>query len=279
MAVLGETAEVPLILKGYHRMLTFWNRTRNMEDDTLIKKAYMENVAVNSDWCKTIQILNSSQNLHDDDIDEIKFPGVARQQLRDNFTQYWKSRVSDISREKKLQLYAQIKQEPVIENYMDLPSFRDRQRITKFITSNHCLEIEKGRHENIPREQRLCKACESGATEDEEHFLFDCNAYTQLRQTHLNPQNSGQHCDNRLQQFFANHDPLHITTYLKTAYDLRDKIVNFHVSQVSMCGMKITLARGQGKHIDKPVTKLQTMMEQNNKLRISRKGKRHSPYP
>ena len=131
----------------------------------------------------------------------------------------------------------------------------------------------------LPREQRLCKACESGATEDEEHFLFDCNAYTQLRQTHLNPQNSGQHCDNRLQQLFANHDPLHITTYLKTAYDLRDKIVNFHVSQVSMCGMKITLARGQGKHIDKPVTKLQTMMEQNNKLRISRKGKRHSPYP
>ena len=127
MAVLGETAEIPLILKGYHRMLTFWERTRDMEDDTLIKKAYMENVATNSDWCKTIQILNSSQNLHSQEIADEDFSKVAKQRIRNNFTNYWKARISDQTREKKLHIYAQVKQELQIEQYMNLSNFRDRQ--------------------------------------------------------------------------------------------------------------------------------------------------------
>jgi hypothetical protein len=31
--------------------------------------------------------------------------------------------------------------------------------ITKFRTSDHCLQIETGRYNNIPRQQRLCITC------------------------------------------------------------------------------------------------------------------------
>ena len=130
MAVLGETADVPLILKGYHRMLTYWNRTREMDDNTLVKKAYMENVNSNSNWCKTIQILNSSQNLHTRDISEAEFPRVARRHIRDNFIEYWKNRVTDPTRESKLSaVYSKVKQDFQIDQYLELPSFRDRQYI------------------------------------------------------------------------------------------------------------------------------------------------------
>jgi hypothetical protein len=279
MAVLGETGEVPVILKGYHRMLTYWNRTRNMDDNTLVKKAYMENVTTNSDWCKTIQILNSSQNLHNEEIPDLKFPTVARHRLRENFSQYWKTRIEDRNREKKLHVYAQVKQHLQIDPYMDLPSFRDRQRITKFITSNHCLEVEKGRHENKPRDQRVCRACTLNHIEDEEHFLLHCDAYNDLRQAHFTTQSQNgdqeQH-QQPIQQLLASyeHEPQVISQFLKNAFDLRDKLVNFHVTQLSMCGMKMTITRGQGDYTDKPVTKLQTTILQDHKLKISRKGKR-----
>ena len=36
MAVLGETAQIPLMLKGYLRMLTYWDRLRELDDNSLV---------------------------------------------------------------------------------------------------------------------------------------------------------------------------------------------------------------------------------------------------
>ena len=53
--------------------------------------------------------------------------------------------------------------------------------------SDHNLEIEKGRHKKEwkPREDRLCRNCDSGEVEDEFHFLLSCPIYTTLRQDFL----------------------------------------------------------------------------------------------
>ena len=275
LAVLGETAEVPLILKGYHRMLTYWNRTREMDDNTLIKKAYMENVTSNSEWCQTIQILNCSQNLHCDDIPVAQFPSVAKKNLRANFVKYWQHRLSDYS---KLKTYSLLKQEYIINRYLELPNFRDRQRITKFITSNHCLEIEKGRHNDKPREERLCKACERGAIEDEHHFLLACPAYQEVRINHLKHQPQDGDRDKQLQETVLSNTPSDLTTYLKAAFDLRDKLINFHVTKMSLCGMRFTISRGANTRQKKPITKLQVETSGTHKIKISRKHKRYAPY-
>jgi hypothetical protein len=37
--------------------------------------------------------------------------------------------------------------------------------------------IELGRYENIQREDRICKVCQSGKIETEHHFLTSCEAY------------------------------------------------------------------------------------------------------
>jgi hypothetical protein len=279
MAVLGETAEVPLLLKGFHRMLTYWNRTKEMGDETLVKKAYLENVASNSNWCQTIQILNSSHDLHNGDIEEAKFFMVARKRLRDNFTKYWRNRIDDRSKEKKLHFYSQVKHEFTMDQYLDLPAFRDRQRITKFITSDHCLGIEKGRHNNKPREERVCKACDGEAIEDEEHFILDCAAYKDIRQSCLNFQTPpGIGKDDRIRHIFRSNNPTDINNYLATALKHRDKLVNFHVTELSLCFMRITIRRGADTRTAKSSTKLQTNILDNNKMRISRKGTRLHPY-
>ena len=277
MAILGETAEVPLILKGYHRMLTYWNRTRQMEDHTLVKKAYLDNVSSNSDWCQTIQILNCSQDLHNGHIEDAKFAYEARKRIRENFIKYWRERIDDRTREKKLHTYSQVKQDFKVDEYLTLPKFRDRQRITKFLTSNHCLQIEKGRHNHSESlgEDRICKACDLGVTEDEDHFLLRCTGYESIRQA-LVEQPIEQ--DYTVGQFFQTYSPSDITNYLKTALTTRDKLVNFHVTHVSLCGMRMTIGRGSDKQTAKVSTRLQSTITDNQKLRISRKGTRHSPY-
>jgi hypothetical protein len=40
--------------------------------------------------------------------------------------------------------------------------------------SNRKLQIERGRYENIPREERICKLCDSGEVENEFHFAITC---------------------------------------------------------------------------------------------------------
>ena len=54
--------------------------------------------------------------------------------------------------------------------------------ITRWRLSNHDLQIEKGRRRDIPREQRVCDLCET--LEDEQHVIFQCPRYMDIRQRH-----------------------------------------------------------------------------------------------
>ena len=44
-----------------------------------------------------------------------------------------------------------------------------------------CWPIAANRAQGLPREQRLCRICSSGAIEDEQHVLCVCPAYANLR--------------------------------------------------------------------------------------------------
>ena len=53
--------------------------------------------------------------------------------------------------------------------------------LTQFRLSSHDLLIEKGRYQNIPREERICEKCSLHEIEDEFHFIFICPCYKDLR--------------------------------------------------------------------------------------------------
>jgi hypothetical protein len=49
-----------------------------------------------------------------------------------------------------------LKHDIVLEEYLiKEKNFKNRQLIAKFRTSDHCLQIETGRYNNISRQQRL----------------------------------------------------------------------------------------------------------------------------
>ena len=57
--------------------------------------------------------------------------------------------------------------------------------LSKFRLSSHDLNIEKGRYQNIPRENRICGKCNRNEIEDEYHFTLICPYYRDLRNTYI----------------------------------------------------------------------------------------------
>ena len=107
--------------------------------------------------------------------------------LIDCCKQDWFSKIQDMPR---LFYYRGFKMSLCVEKYLiiDMPR-RLRVALTKFRTSNHCLEIERGRQYNIKREDRLCKICGQKNLcfiETEYHVLFECSAYEDIRLLYIN---------------------------------------------------------------------------------------------
>ena len=66
-----------------------------------------------------------------------------------------------------------------LESYLDLDNF-NRNIWIRFRISAHNIEIEKGRHQNIPLNERICKLCKL-EIEDELHFLQQCPILNSFR--------------------------------------------------------------------------------------------------
>lgn len=70
--------------------------------------------------------------------------------------------------------------------YVDILRKRsERSSISRIRLSAHKLAIESGRYNATIRNERYCNACKTGAIEDETHFLFQCKAYSHLRNSYF----------------------------------------------------------------------------------------------
>ena len=53
--------------------------------------------------------------------------------------------------------------------------------VAKLMCGSTNIEIERGRHKKIPRENRFCIFCQNMELEDELHFILKCPFYDDLR--------------------------------------------------------------------------------------------------
>ena len=82
----------------------------------------------------------------------------------------------------KLELYRNIKQTLELEEYCKLNLKRSqRSIIAKLRLGILPINIELGRYNNTPREDRLCTVCDKQEVEDEKHLLFSCPVYANER--------------------------------------------------------------------------------------------------
>ena len=179
IAVYGETGEIPLSLKGYRLMLNYWNRLTNLPEKSLAKKALLENINLRTNWILTIEKLLKTFNLIELNSTEKIFKKTTKENIPKYYKRLWKRKLTDPTLS-RLQIYKIINSEFTTPKHIGLP-LHMRKIISKIRCSDHQLEIEKGRHLNIPREQRFCTICADGAIEDEEHFLLKCKTYQHIR--------------------------------------------------------------------------------------------------
>ena len=75
-----------------------------------------------------------------------------------------------------------VKQNFCAENYVELNLKKQiRSVITQLRAGCLPIEIELGRYQTIPRDQRLCKQCTQNHIENELHFIIYCPKFDQIR--------------------------------------------------------------------------------------------------
>ena len=215
MAVHGDTGEVPLSIKGYKLMLDFWNRLNTLPESNLAKKALKENVCIRTNWIQTIEKLLRTFNLTGITNNTQTFKLASEINTKKYYKSVWETKIKSEALT-RLKFYQVIKNEFTPAKYIDIPNFTMRKIIAKVRCSNHCLEIEKGRHRNIPREERWCNMCTDKVTEDEIHFLTKCKSYDHLKIKHQITTSNASDIINT-----ANQENL--AKYLISAFNLRQE--------------------------------------------------------
>ena len=158
--VYHELRRGDIVSRIKDRQHKFYKKLKELpRDEAIVSKPF--------DLCKDLSIVKYYENLHDhnlaDDITE------REERIRSSTSSMMIYYVKLVSDEKSC----------IYDSYL---CDEARCSITRWTLSNHDLNIEKGRRRDIPREQRVCDTCE--VLEDEQHVVFHCPRYNEVRQRH-----------------------------------------------------------------------------------------------
>ena len=178
--VLLELGAVPLMFYGVKNCLKNWHRIhKKSEANSVVLKIHQMASELNLPWpSMNKNILNSVGISPESEINNIH--RVAFEKLKENFHQQSFDEIS--SEHSKLRTYAKLKTVTGLEEYLNsVENVRDRTALTKIRLSNHSLMIEKGRHQGLQENERVCPFCDN-EIENEFHFVMECNTFDVLRQ-------------------------------------------------------------------------------------------------
>jgi hypothetical protein len=190
----GETGRHPMYICRKIIMFKYWLKIINSNENSLIKLIYNKlkedadnNISYKGlNWAHVIKNYLSEMGLQylwiqQYDI-EINLHTINTRIL-DTFKQSWYANINNSNR---LSSYCLYKNNFEYENYLDqIKDNKIRITLTRFKLSSHSLEIETGRYDNIPREERICKHCNMNTVETEYHFLLVCPKYSNLRKKYF----------------------------------------------------------------------------------------------
>ncbi|XP_078607973.1 uncharacterized protein LOC144879949 [Branchiostoma floridae x Branchiostoma japonicum] len=192
IAVRGELGRHPLYVLRYSRIIKFWLKVLEMDNNRYTKKCYRlmyELDQVNrKSWVSQVKQLLFAYGLQEawfnqgvGNIEECIH--VFKKRVKRGAIQAWNNQIEITAR---LQTYCTVKDRFNVESYLNVINvINHRKALSQLRCSSHALNIEKGRHNKTRREARLCQLCEEGLIEDEYHFVMECPFFNALRKEHL----------------------------------------------------------------------------------------------
>lgn len=112
-----------------------------------------------------------------------QFYKVIERRITDQYLQSWHAAVENSS---KCLNYKLFKTDFIMESYISKLSSKAAIIFCKFRTTNHKLAIERGRYENVRREERSCTFCSKNLG-DEYHTIVECESLLNLRKQYVKP--------------------------------------------------------------------------------------------
>ena len=198
-ACRGELGRLPIRAKASGRSLKFWINLQSSQDSKLsnltlldshlnMHKTYWSHKIKN--FLFKIGYGNIWLNKEDAKSNQKRWAKNIEVRINDITKQNWLSDIHDDHRKNpkqgnKLRTYRIFKTALTFESYLNsVTNIKDRRELTKLRISDHCLEIEKGRHAKPYKkpEERICPNCTPHCIEDEYHFLTKCTLYDDLRE-------------------------------------------------------------------------------------------------
>lgn len=190
-AIYGELGRYPLYLIRYVRIIKYYLKLYSEQNSNCILQTMIRTMRqdINRDqncqnWASSVRDLlqNSGFNdvwLYPESVNSNIFIPVLRNRLIDIYIGTWRN---DINSRNSLVMYREIKHNFELSAYIEnIQEFKLRQVLAKLRLSSHNLNIESGRHRNIPRDDRKCTICTKNDLEDEYHFVLICTAFSDHR--------------------------------------------------------------------------------------------------
>ena len=185
IACRGELGRFPLLLTIQKNIINYLKHILQLPDDSIVRQALnisitLHNQGKDSYYTNVSNMLKAlypnGTNLQTA-IPNYNTPTLMNE-VKEKYVEFWKHKMVNSS---KLSFLCTFKKDYQMEKYLTIiknPNIR--KVISQFRVSNHKLQIERGRYENIPRDQRICKLCDSGEIEDEFNFTFKCQKFVKI---------------------------------------------------------------------------------------------------
>ena len=181
--VLGDSGRFPLTTNSSIRCLKYWLKILKMPESRYVRKCY--NYLLNTktklsvNWALEIKYVWVAQNVENDNSFIKKFT----EYIRRRHLEAWQTSLNSSS---KLSLYRSIKTAYGHEHYLNSLNVRKyRHAYAQLRSGFHELEIEKGRYNNTPFADRLCKICNLDQVENELHFILICPMFDDMRRRYI----------------------------------------------------------------------------------------------
>ncbi len=207
-------------------IIRLYNRFVNMDHSRLNRALFLFDKSANGhNWSKKVKKVLSECNLENLWNRNQQVPlEILKSRLAANSLENWRHKCST---KPKLRTYITFKNDMDVASHLccNMPKY-ERSLISQLRLGILPLRIETGRYSNLEVKDRTCLICDTNNVEDEEHFLFNCEFYSNERstfETGLNCNFADLSTTEKFKLIFKH--PYKLAKYLKTATDKRkDKL-------------------------------------------------------
>ena len=245
-AVNGDIGWMPMICKTKKAVINQWSRLVNMSDDRINRKVFVWADRAKSRNCKNWNfVVEDFLKKYDlaDHCDITQFSNkvficqTLLPKLHEQYVEKWRSDINRVNANRgngrnKLRFYRCFKHSFETEPYCKSVLNRaHRGAIAKFRSGTAPINVEIGRYNNVPYDQRSCAYCKNigilNVVEDEKHVLLECPLYIEKRSELLSKAESlfsgfeNLSCVDKLNILL--HEETIVNCTAKTCYNILDK--------------------------------------------------------